>query len=467
LKEEQAMQARVFRLSFFFALSTVLALAVACGDDDEETPAAPAAAGQPAQPAPAAETEAAPAPTPTPAAKTGATALDPEKECRIEEYCERKCRGECAAEERDRGPYFKAKQAKVGSAPFDVAVKRVYLEGACHKGDTPEKRKSTSGIRAIVEGEMTYTGNDILYRAGLDGEMYARYGADRFAEVGALEKTYSRGWYGGTKLVTRFTREVRGSDPWLTGQSRPFHWESKPLSEAFCEAMPDEAQVYIELWAYGVREGRAEYPITFVPLNWDEIVGMALRQQVKVEVKKKKEIIEEPADAHYSQLGRILVTRLTGKTEWLKRSSVVQDGMLTKGPAAAFPIEGSSEEWKVKVTGIEQAKEFGGYAHKGEDQFLAIVEVQLEYTGEDEGGLKGFSARLETSPGKWQKPVSKAVGQLDTGGSVPSGGSTSGKLVFAKQRFERPFRIEVKTPDKETLYLDVLSYSLGPERGAK
>ncbi|MBW2276324.1 MAG: hypothetical protein JRF63_02465 [Deltaproteobacteria bacterium] len=460
------MKARVaFRIVSILAFLIPLGLAFACGDDDEAPPVVPGVEGQPAQPA----TVAQPAnqPTPTPAAKTGATNIDPEKECRVDEYCERKCKGECALEERDRGPYFKAKQAKIGGAPFDVTVKRVYLEGACHKGDTPEKRKSTNGVRAIVEGELTYTGNDILYRAGLKGEMYARYGADRYAEVGVMEKTYSRGWYGGTKLVTRFTREVRGSDPWLTGQSRPFHWESNALSEAFCEANPDEAQVYIELWTYGVREGRAEYPVKFVPLNWDEISGMALRQQVKVEVKKKKEVLEEPADAHYSQLGKILVTRLTGKTEWLKRSSVVQNGMLTRGPAAAFPVEGSSEEWKVRVTGITQAKEFGGYAHKGEDQFLAIVEVQLEYTGEEEGSLKGLSVRLETSPGKWQKTVSKAVGQLDTGGTVQSGGSTSGKMVFPKQRFERPFRVEIKTPDKETVYLDVLSYSLGPERGAK
>jgi len=462
------MKARVFsRIVSILLLAVPLGLAVACGDDDEAPPLVPGADGQPAQPAPTPQPVAQPAPDPTPAAKTGATAIDPEKECRIEEYCERKCRGECALEERDRGPYFKAKQARAGGAPFDVTVKRVYLEGACHKGDTPEKRKATNGIRAIVEGEMTYTGNDILYRAGLGGEMYARYGADRYAEVGVMEKTYTRGWYSRSKLVTRFTREVRGSDPWLTGQSRPFHWESKALSEAFCEASPDEAQVYIEVWAYGVREGRAEYPIEFVALNWDEIVGMALRQQVKVEVKKKKEIIEEPADAHYSQLGKILVTRLTGKTEWLKRSSVVQSGLLTRGPAASFPVEGSSEEWKVRVTGVSQAKEFGGYAHKGEDQFLAIVEVQLEYTGEDEGSLKGLSVRLETSPGKWQKPVSKAVGQLDTGGTVPSGGSTSGKMVFPRQRFERPFRVEIKTPDKETIYLDVLSYELGPERGGK
>jgi hypothetical protein len=462
------METRALRVLAMIASIGVLALVVACGDDAEVPPGDPAAPGAEAQQAasPTATPAAAPTAAPTPAAKSGA-GLDPEKECRIDEYCERKCRRECAEEERDRGPYFKAKKAKLGKAPFDVSIKRVYLEGACHKGDTPEKRKETSGVRAIVEGELTYTGEDILYRAGLEGEMYARYAKDRYAEVAAMEKTYTRGWYGGTKLVTRFTRSVHGSDPWLKGQTRPFHWESHPLSEAFCEVIPQEAKVYVEVWTRGIRGGRAEYPVAFVPLMWDEVVGMALRQQVKVEVKKKKEILEEPADAHYSRLGKILVTRLTGKTEWLSRSKVVQSGDLDKGPAAAFPVEATSDEWKVRVTGITQAKEFGGYAHKGEDQFLAIVEVQLEYTGEGEGSLKGLSARLETSPGKWQKTLSKAVGQLDTSGSVPAGGSTSGKMVFPRQRFERPFRIEIKTPDKEALDLDVLSYSMGPERTAK
>ena len=43
----------------------------------------------------------------------------------------------------------------------------------------------------------------------------------------------------------------------------------------------------------------------------------------------------------------------------------------------------------------------------------------------------------------------------------------SGKVVFPRQRFERPFRLEVKTPDKNTVYLDVLSYDLGPQRAPK
>jgi hypothetical protein len=463
------MQARVLHVLTIITVVGAVALASACGDDDEAPPADPAAAGAAGQPAAPAKPTPGPSPSPIPGAgvKAAVTTPDPEKECRVTEYCERKCAKECALEEHDRAAYFKAKQARLGNAPFDTVIRRVYLEGACHKGDTPEKRRGTNGIRAIVEGNMTYTGEDMIYRAGLGGEMYARYGKDRYAEVGAAEKSYTGGYYRRVKYVTRFNREVHGSDPWLKGQTRSFHWESHALSEAFCEAAPDEAKVYVEVWAYGVRGGRSEYPVAFVPLLWDEVVGMALRQQVKVEIKKKKEVLEEPADAHYSKLGKILVTRLTGKTEWLSRYKVIQSGDLTKGPAAAFPVEGTSEEWKVRVTGITQAKEFGGYAHKGEDQFLAIVEVQLEYTGEGEGSLKGLSARLETSPGKWQRTLSKAVGQLDTSGSVPAGGSTSGKLVFPRQRFERPFRIEIKTPDKETIDLDVLSYSIGPERGSK
>jgi hypothetical protein len=63
--------------------------------------------------------------------------------------------------------------------------------------------------------------------------------------------------------------------------------------------------------------------------------------------------------------------------------------------------------------------------------------------------------------------VTKAVGQIDTASEVEAGGSLAGKLVFPRQRFERPFRLEVKTPDKESVLLDVLSYDLGPERTPK
>jgi hypothetical protein len=322
-------------------------------------------------------------------------------------------------------------------------------------------------VRAVIEGVMTYNGDDMLYSAGLGGVMYAKMGPERFAEVSVREKAYSGGWYRRLTYISKFQRAVRGADPWFKGQTREFHWESEALSEAFCEVIPKEAKAYIEVWTRGMHSGRHDYAAAFVPLLWDEIVGMALRQQVKIEVKKKKEVLEEPADAHYAKLDRILVTRLTGKTEWLKRSSVIDGGEVKRGPAATFPVESESEDWNVKVNSIEQAKEFGGYAHKGEDQYLALVDMTIAYNGEGTGSLKKLGLRLETSPGKWQKPQSKAMGQLDLSAEVPAGGTVSGKVVFPRQRFERPFRLEVKTPDKSTVYLDVLSYDLGPARAPK
>jgi hypothetical protein len=454
------------RLYCLVFLSFNLLLA-ACGDDDAAPPTA--APGAPA--VKKESTLAQKAATLLQKADSMATLAgepneDPEKECRILAHCEKRCVGECINEERGRAAYFKAKEQKVAGSPFDVKIIGSYLDGSCARGDDPKKRRSASGIRAVLEGTMTYTGEDLLYAAKLEGEMYLRFGADRFAEAYVKEVNYG-GYYRRSKPVSRFEREVRGADPWVKGEVRKFHWESKPLSEAFCEVMPDEARVYVELATLGVNKGRVDYPAVFVNLHWEEVLGMALRQQINVLKKQKKEIVEEPADAIYSQLGKVLVTRLTGKTEWLKRSSTAQDGDITKGPAAVFPVNASSEKWKVEVAGISHAKEFGGYAHKGEDQFLVIVDISVAFLGEGEGSLKGFAARMETSPGKFQKPVTKALGQIDTSESIPSGSSVSGKLIFPRQRFERPFRLEVKTPDKNTFYLDVFKYKMGPERAPK
>ena len=40
----------------------------------------------------------------------------------------------------------------------------------------------------------------------------------------------------------------------------------------------------------------------------------------------------------------------------------------------------------------------------------------------------------------------------------------TGKIAFPRQRFERPFRLEVKTPDRQTTIVDVFNYDLGPEQ---
>jgi hypothetical protein len=443
------------------ALAAALAVAVSGCGDDKAPPAVPAVQGG-AAPAVAGQPAAAKAPAPAAAMPTGA---DPEKECETQGYCEHKCASDCAAEERDRTGFYNAKRARIGASPFAVKVERVFFTGACHRGDVPEKRRPTAGLKAIGEGLITYNGEDIVYGADLEGTAFLRFGPARYAEVPALTREYASSWYGRTSNYSRMTRTVNGSDPWFKGESRPFHWESNAFSEAFCEVIPDEASAYVEMTSYGIRGGRASTPIALVPLRIEEVVGMALRQQVKIRTPKKDGFDEETADAHYAKFDRMLVTRLTGKTEWLKRTSIVQTGLFDKGPAAAFPIEASSAAWKITVTGVSGAKEFGGYAPKGEDQFLMIVDVTVANTGADTGSLKKLAPRVEVDPGKWQKPVEKALGQLDLSGDVAGGGSTSGKLVFPRQRFERPFRLEVKTPDGATLDLDVLSYDLGPERG--
>jgi hypothetical protein len=443
-------------------LAAIPLLQAACGDD-AEAPAGtvPVAAAAPGAPLPA---QAQAAPVPSPAAAGG---LDPEREWEIYEHCKKRSAAECAEEERDRTAYYRARQARIASSPFKTSVDRVYVTGSCGRGDEPHKRKDTGGLRVVVEGSMTYTGSDLLYLAELRGAAYLRFGAERYAEAEALGRAYTGGYYGRTRIVSRLEHEVRGSDPWLPGQERAFHWESAPLSEAFCEAMPDEAMAYIEVVTRGIRSGRRDHPVALTPVAWDEVIGMGLKQQVQVVIKQKDQTLLEPADAHYGCQDRMLVTRLTGKTEWLKQAQIVRPADSVRAPAVAFPVQAGSTGWKVGVTGIAGAREFGGYAPKGEDQFLVVVDVELANTGAEAASLKGLAARLETAPGRWQGPVTKAVGQIDSSSTVEAGGSLAGKLVFPRQRFERPFRLELKTPDKETVLLDVLSYDLGPERAPK
>ena len=384
--------------------------------------------------------------------------------CRQDAACTRKCESECAAE-RDRAAFYEAKRAAAKGTPFAVQVERVFYSGACAAGDVPEKRRPTAGLKAIVEGSLTYNGDDLIYAADLGGTAFFRFGAAEFAEVEAAGRSTYSGYYYGRSSYSRMMRTVQGADPWHKGETRPFHWESTPFSEAFCEAAPSEAGAYVELVVYGVRGGRAEIPIAVVPLRPEEILGMALRQQVKIRTPKKDGFDEETADAQYSKLDRMLVTRLTGTTEWLKRTSIVQAQLFDKGPAAVFPSEASSAAWKVKVTAVTDVKEFGGFAPKGEDQSLAVLEITISNAAGEAASLKKLSPRLEVEPGKWQKPVDKALGQLDLSAEIPAGGSTTGKLVFPRQRFQRPFRLEAKAPDGTTLYVDVLSYDFGPGSG--
>jgi hypothetical protein len=434
------------------ALAASAALAVAaCGDKDKNQPAkpvlgleAPAAAAEQAKPGPA------------PAGNA---------DCAADAACARKCQSECAAD-KDRAAFYAGKKAAAAGSPFQIQVDRVFFSGACATGDVPAKRKQTVGIRAIVEGTITYGGDDVIYATELGGSAYFRFGASQFSEVPAAGRDYyGGGYYGRAKEMSRVLRAATGADPWRKGEARPFHWESAPFSEAFCEADPSETGAYVELVAYGVRGGRSELPLAVVPLRHEEILGMALRQQVKIRTVKKDGFEDETADAQYSKLDRVLVTRLTGSTDWIKRTSIVQAQMYEKGPAAQLPAEASSAGWKVVVTSIEEAKEFGGFAATGEDKSLAVLSVTVFNNAGEAASLSKLSPRLEVDPGVWQKPIDKALGQLDLSGDVATGGSTSGKLVFLRQRFQRPFRLEATTPDGTTLYVDVIGYGFGPHSG--
>jgi len=387
-------------------------------------------------------------------------------DCRETKACERRCESECAKEEGDRKAYYDAKRAAAGSSPFAVQIDRVFYTGACPAGPVPEKRKQTVGLKAIVEGSLTYNGDDVIYGAEFGGSAFFGFGKDSYAESPAAGREYYGGYYGRGREPSRVLRPVHGSDPWRKGESRLFHWESAPFSEAFCEAAPTEAGAYVELVTYGIRGGRSESSLGVFPLRYEEILGMALRQQVKIRTPKKGGGFEdETADAQYCKLDRMLLTRLTGSTEWLRRTAIAQPKLFDRGPAAVFPTEASSAAWKVSVTAISEAEEFGGYAPQGADQLLAVLEVKISNISGEGASLSKLSPRLEMEPGNWQKPIDKALGQIDLSSEVPAGGSLSGKLVFQRQRFQRPFRLEAKTPDGTTLYVDVLSYDLGPKRG--
>lgn len=440
-----------------FLACAIGALAIACGGGEEER--APAPTPTPTPPP-------TPGPGDTPQQSTGA---EEPSDCELREDCQRSCAMECALEEADRTNYFDQQKTKVAEIPFQMRLQRVYLKGECHSGAEPERRRNVDGVASVIEGTLTYTGDDVLFRAQLGGEMYLQFGPDQYREVFAAENRRS---YWSRRLVSHFFRTPRGEDPWRSGETRGFHWESRHINPVFCESQPQAAQSLIALVTYGVRYGRKQHTIGFANLQWDEVVGMSLDQPVALKKRDGRSWTTEPAKAHFSKLDKMLITRPSGKTEWVRRDTVIQTGDLVKGANTTFPALFSTSEWRITVTGISSVRTFGGYVPRGEDQFLAVVDLQLQYVppagAEGEapppGKLRGAGFRLETTPGRWQRPVNKAVGQIDLSGELAPGSSIAGKVVFPRQRFERPFRLEVKTPDRQTTIIDIFNYAVGPER---
>jgi hypothetical protein len=386
-------------------------------------------------------------------------------DCLYKATCQRRCESECATAERDRTAFYEAKRASTSSSPFAVQIERVFYSGMCPVGDVPSMREPTVGLKAIVEGVLTYNGDDVIYSAELDGAAFFRFGDSEYTEAPALGRSYANAWSVKTKELSRVLRAVHGSDPWGKGESRPFHWESTPFSEVFCEASPREAGAYIALDVLGVRGGRSEIPVAVVPMRPEEILGMAVRQQVKIRTPKGNDFDEETADAHFSKLDRVLVTRLTGTTEWIKRTMIVQSDLFKKGSATTFPSEASSAAWKVSVTAVNDVRSFGGFKCQGDDQLFAVLDLTITNQAGEGASLSGLAPRLEVEPGNWLKPMEKALDQIDLSREVAMGASVSGKLAFLHQRFQRPFRLEVKTPDGTTLYVDALSYDIGASTG--
>ncbi len=396
-----------------------------------------------------------------------ASSIDP----KLANRCERQCQTECIAEQLGDRAWYEEKRAALAHSPFKLALTRVYLSGSCAKGDDPVKRSDGDGIQVIVDGKLTYTGKDMLGSASLGGSAYLRFG-DRYASVGMLEKAYSM--WGGTHVVSRLLRPARGGDPWLPGESRLFHWESRAFGSVFCEAEPDSAEAYIDVTSYGVKAGRDVEPVGFVPVQWREVVGMVVNKSASLEMKHGNDTTLEPVEALYSRLERILVRRDGGKIEWVARDKVEQPAPFAAADAAPLPVEAKSPGFTVRVKKMTAVKDFGAYEPKGEDQFLVVMQLDLVSTQTADGDkepkpakARDFSFKLETAPGHWASPLKQPIGVLEGDAEIGVGETKHATLVFPRQRFERPTRFEVKTPDKQSFDLDVFSYAIGPERAPK
>lgn len=397
---------------------------------------------------------------------------DAEKDKNIARYCERKCERECDDEHHERPAFLESKKASIAGSPFEVQVDRVWFKGGCAKGDVPEKRAEPDGVTVVVEGKITYKGEDVVYRATPGGAVFLRVSPDRFAQVQAAEKAYSM--WEGRREITKFGRTVRGADPWRKDQAREFHWESHAIDPGFCDGMPDEAFALIEVNASSLRAGGKRHPVKLVPLAWDEIVGMSTREKVTVRKQRGAGMVDEPAEILYSRMDRVLASFGTGKAEWINHASITQSQTFNKAPGVTFPTESKTPQWTVKVNGLSRVKDASGFTPSGEDQFLALVDLELNYTAgpSDDGKepkpvkVKAFSFQLETAPGVWQRPTAKAS-ELAADFEITPGSKATGKVAFPVQRFERPFRLEVKTPDRSTVLVDVFSYEQAPEGWGK
>ncbi|MBN2528170.1 MAG: hypothetical protein JXR76_17390 [Deltaproteobacteria bacterium] len=344
-------------------------------------------------------------------------------------------------------------EKEMPASPFDISIRTAYLDGACARGPVPEKRSDTRGITTALKGQLTYTGKDLLMEASLEGALVIDVHGTHLVEVPFNME-------GGKKRPsTAILRMVRGADPWVAGQSREFVLETLPLSEAFCEFVPKSVSLNIAVQTFGAVDGKKLWPVASVPIHFDETVGMALDAQVQL-IEGEKFV---PAAAHAARFNQMLVTTLDGTTQWRSRSNVAYLDGLRRADGASFPRAVAGGDWKINVKGISSAREFENVAPAGEDEFVALVPLSITNISNQEKSLDDVRLLLEVAPDEWKKPMATGFGKMSAS-AIAAGKSVDTTAVFLRNRFERPTRLEVDISGTGSIYVNVFSYEVGPER---
>ena len=345
-------------------------------------------------------------------------------------------------------------QAKrdVNTSPFELSIASAYLEGECARGPIPEKRENTDGIRARLRGSLTYRGKDLLMEAAIEGALVLDVNGTNLVEIPFR-------FEGGRKPSTAIPRMVRGADPWVAGQTREFYLETMPMSEAFCEFVPQAATIHVGLNTFGALGGKKVMQVAAVPIHFDEVVGMAVDTQVQ--------LVEDsgfvPAAAHVARLDQMMITTLDGTTKWISRQKVAYLDGIKRAKGATFPKVLMAGAWKLSINGIASEKQFDDVAPKGEDAFLALIDVTITNQGEEPLTVDDIDMRLEAEPDEWRKLLDAGLGDIsDT--RIEPGKSAETTAVFLRYRFERPTRLKIDVDGSGTVYVNVFDYSIGPER---
>ncbi|MBN2715574.1 MAG: hypothetical protein JXX14_06940, partial [Deltaproteobacteria bacterium] len=307
-------------------------------------------------------------------------------------------------------------------------------------------------IRVKMTGSLTYKGSDLLMEAALDGALVIDAAGTHLVEIPFQ-------FDGDRQPASTIPRMVRGADPWVAGQTREFRLETLPLSEAFCEFVPHATTLFVVLNTFGARDGKQALPVAAVPIHFEELIGMAMDSQVQ--------LISEtgfiPAAGHVTLMDKMMVTLLDGTTKWVSRDQVAYLNGITRGPGAVFPKAFEAGPWLISVKGITSQREFEDVSPRGEDSFVALIEVSITNKGEDALPVEAIRMRLEAAPNDWRKPLAVGLGKPGER-KLATGESIDGTVAFIRYRFERPSRLKVDVEGAGSVYVNVFSYDIGPER---